>query len=320
MAAGLHGQWQRAADQALAHQQALCQALERSAAEVAERAGAQAGRTLDEAAQLLARSEALVQSRTETEARWVAEHGQRMDQLAQLWRTELAALRQDESRRGEAAVARLGELQAAVTEHLATLGAALEAPLTRLLHTAAEVPQAAAGVLANLRQEMSRIAEHDNQALQERTVLMDKLAALLQAVQQAAGEQRVAIEGLVASAGAVMDQACDRFAQALDAEGGRAADTATQVTASAVELASLGEAFGQGVQLFQATNDKLVETLQRIDASLARSTARSDEQLAYYVAQAREVIDLSIASQQGLVDNLRQLQGKPLALAEGGRA
>jgi hypothetical protein len=117
-----------------------------------------------------------------------------------------------------------------------------------------------------------------------------------------------------------MDQACDRFAQALDAQGGRAADTATQVAASAVELASLGEAFGQGVQLFQATNDKLVETLQRIDASLARSTARSDEQLAYYVAQAREVIDLSIASQQGLVDNLRQLQVKPLALADGGRA
>ena len=93
--------------------------------------------------------------------------------------------------------------------------------------------------------------------------------------------------------------------------------------ASAVELASLGEAFGRSVQLFQASNDKLLDGLQRIEASINRSTTRSDEQLAYYVAQAREVIDLSIASQQGLVEHLRQLQGKPakpLALVEGARA
>jgi hypothetical protein len=36
--------------------------------------------------------------------------------------------------------------------------------------------------------------------------------------------------------------------------------------------------------------------------------ARSDEQLAYYVAQAREVIDLSITSQQSIVEDLRQLR------------
>ena len=167
--------------------------------------------------------------------------------------------------------------------------------------------------MAALREEESqrghRLAERENLALQERTVLLEKLGALLQAVNQSSGEQRVAIEALVASASSV-----------LDAHAGKAADIATHVTASAVELSSLGEAFSHGVQLFQATNDRLMETLQRIEASLSRSTARSDEQLAYYVAQAREVIDLSIASQQGLVDNLRQLQGKPIALVHGARA
>jgi hypothetical protein len=64
------------------------------------------------------------------------------------------------------------------------------------------------------------------------------------------------------------------------------------------------------VQQFQASNDRMIESLARIEAALGRSTARSDEQLAYYVAQAREVIDLSIASQQGLVENLRELQVK----------
>jgi hypothetical protein len=242
----------------------------------------------------------------------------RMDQLARLWRSELATLRDEEAQRGEAAVGRLGELQQAVSQHLASLGAALEAPLTRLLHTASEVPQAAAGVITQLRQEMSRLAEQDANALAERTALLERFGALLHTVNHATGEQRSAVDALVASATAVMDQAGSRFAQALDAQAGQSADMAAQVAGSAVELASLAEAFGHGVQQFQATNEKLVETLQRIEGSLTRSTARSDEQLAYYVAQAREVIDLSIASQQGLVENLRQLQGRPgktLALA-----
>jgi hypothetical protein len=251
---------------------------------------------------------------------------QRMDQLAVLWPRELAALRQEESARGEAAVERLAALQAAVAQHLGTLGAALEAPITRLLRTASEVPQAAAGVIAQLREEMSRAAERDNLALQERTALLERLAALLEAVNQASNGQRAATESLLASASSVLEQTAGRFAETLDAQGDKAAGVAAQLATGAQELASLGEAFGQGVQLFQASNDRMIESLQRIEASLTRSTARSDEQLAYYVAQAREVIDLSIASQADLVENLRQLhdrqamQARLVAPAEEARA
>jgi hypothetical protein len=56
------------------------------------------------------------------------------------------------------------------------------------------------------------------------------------------------------------------------------------------------------VELFSESNDKLMETLQRIEGSLEKSVARSDEQLAYYVAQAREIIDLSIMSQKQIVE------------------
>ena len=59
---------------------------------------------------------------------------------------------------------------------------------------------------------------------------------------------------------------------------------------------------------------------ERIEAALGKSTARSDEQLAYYVAQAREVIDLSMTSQQGLLEDLRRLRGKPAAVVEEGVA
>ncbi|HSV79656.1 MAG TPA: hypothetical protein VLK85_10710 [Ramlibacter sp.] len=344
-AAELQAQWRRVAEQAGTQQQAAAAQLQRAgseitvqlqqaasdiamqlqqaAGEIAGQASAQALRTLADADRLLAQSQELVRSRSETEARWLEQHAQRMDQLAGLWRTELAALRAQEDQRGQAAVDRLGGLQAAVAQHLASLGAALEAPLTRLLQTAAEVPQAAAGVIAQLRQEMSRVSERDNLALQERTVLLERLGSLLQAVQQTTGEQRAATEAMVASASSVLERAGLQFADAVATHAGQAGDMAAQVGGSALELSSLAEAFGQAVQLFQASNDKLTEGLQRIEASLLRSTARSDEQLAYYVAQAREVIDLSIASQQGLVENLRQLQprpGKAMALADAGAA
>jgi Holliday junction resolvasome RuvABC endonuclease subunit len=77
-----------------------------------------------------------------------------------------------------------------------------------------------------------------------------------------------------------------------------------------VEVASLGDAFGAAVHVFGESNDKLVTHLQRIEAALDKSLARSDEQLAYYVAQAREVIDLSMMSQKQIVEDLQRLAGK----------
>jgi hypothetical protein len=44
--------------------------------------------------------------------------------------------------------------------------------------------------------------------------------------------------------------------------------------------------------------------------------SRSDEQLAYYVAQAREIIDLSILSQKEVFEELRQLPVKQALVAE----
>jgi len=288
--------------------QRMAEAIEQRARQITDRAGEQSLQAIEQASRVLAQSTQLVESRAEVESRWLQQHGERMDQLAQLWRTELGALRQEEQQRGDAAVQRLSDLEGAVAQHLATLGAALEAPITRLLATASEVPQAAAGVITQLREEMNRVAERDNLALQERTVLLERLGALVQSLEQASGEQRTAIEAMVGSATSVLEQAHGRFAQALETQAGKAGDVATQASSSAEQLGTLAESFGESVRLFQTSHEKLTDTLQRVEASLTRSTARSDEQLAYYVAQAREVIDLSIASQQGVIEGLRQLQ------------
>lgn len=228
-------------------------------------------------------------------AQTVAQQQAAADQLAQtatLWRNDLATLRAEESARGEAL-------------------------MQNLLHTAAEAPKAAADVIAQLRRDMSQLTERDNRALQERAELMRQIDGLLKSVEAATGEQRSAIESLVGSASAVLEQVGRQFADTVGAQAVRAEDVATQVSGSAIELARLGEAFGEGVQRFSTTNEKLIASLQGIESAVSQSITRSDEQLAYYVAQAREVIDLSITSQQGILEDLRRLRSaEPAAKAE----
>jgi hypothetical protein len=60
------------------------------------------------------------------------------------------------------------------------------------------------------------------------------------------------------------------------------------------------------VHAFSQTNEQLMAQLQRIEQALGKSMTRSDEQLAYYVAQAREIIDLSIGSQKDVLDALQR--------------
>ena len=313
MAGTLAAQWRHTGTQTVEQQQRVCEALQEAATRITARMDAQVQQALGGAARVLDQTDALMRTRMETEARWVEVQGQRMDQLADVWRAELGALRDDEAARGQAAVERLDTLQGAVAVHLATLGNALEAPLTRLLQTASDVPQAAAEVLAQLRQEMARLGERDNTALTERTALLEQLGGLLHTVNGATVQQRAAIESLVDTAAAVLDRAGQQFAQSLQAQAGTVDGVAAHVAASAVELSSLGESFGHGVDLFSASNEKLMENLQRMEAAMGQTLSRSDEQLAYYVAQAREVIDLSITSQQGIVEDLRRLNRQAAA-------
>jgi hypothetical protein len=139
-------------------------------------------------------------------------------------------------------------------------------------------------------------------------------------VQQTTGEQRAAIESLVASATTVLNQTGAQFAQTLGAQAGRADEQTAQMATSAAELAALGQAFQQGVERFSSTNEKLVEGLQRVEGAIGQHMARSDEQLAYYVAQAREVIDLSISAQQGIVEDMRSLRASKSTVAKAAPA
>ncbi len=219
---------------------------------------------------------------------------------------ELSALREQEAQRGDAAVNRLAELQTAVAQHLSTLGDALEAPISRLIETASEAPKAAAEVIGQLRQEISVSVARDNALLEERTRILGTLSTLLDDIHHASSEQRGVIDALVTSSQDVLSRASDAFQSQVAAETGKLGDIAAQVTASAVDVASLGETLAFAVRSSNETHEKLIANLQRIEAAIGQSMARSDEQLAYYVAQAREIIDLSIGSQKDVLEALQQ--------------
>jgi hypothetical protein len=261
-------------------------------------------------------AEAMVKARMESETRWAQQNIAYMDQVATILRTELGTLKADEALRGDAAVARLGELQATVTVHLSTLGTALEDPITRLINTAAEAPRAAAEVIGQLRQEISSNVVRDNALLEERSRILETLNTLLASINHASVEQRAVIDSLVASSAVALQQAGSEFSNKLGVQADKLADMAAHVGSSAVEVSSLSDAFGLAVRSFGDSNDKLITHLQRIESALDKSMVRSDDQLAYYVAQAREIIDLSITSQKDVFDALRQISIQPPARAE----
>lgn len=320
MAAALREELLQTGTQTLAQQEKICSTLIRTVQDITEQAQASAGKSLADTTRLVSGAEELMRSRIAAEAQWIDQHRERMDQLASLLRAELGALRDEEAVRGNAAVERLDQLQnalqTALTSHLTTLGTALEEPLTRLIHTASEAPRAAAEVIGQLREQVSGSVARDNELLEERARIMETLNALLEAINHASLEQRAVIDSLVASSATALNATAGAFSDNVAAEAGKLSEIAAHVTSSAVEVSSLSEAFAFAVQAFNEANDKLIANLQRIEGAMDKAMSRSDEQLAYYVAQAREIIDLSMSSQKEVLEELRQLPATQAGLAE----
>jgi hypothetical protein len=270
-------------------------------------------------------SAALLHTVAQAHAALQSDAGARDEQRMAAWTGALeamaASLRDEWQRAGAQALAQQQRLsdtmaQAArdVSAQAEAHAAATSAEIARLLQAAAEAPRAAAEVIGELRAKLSDSMARDNALLDERARMLDTLGTLLEAVNQAATEQRGAIDALVGSTAALLERVGTRFVDQVDAETGKLAAVAAQVTGSAVEVASLGEAFGFAVQLFSQSSEKLGTQLQRIEGALAGSLARSDEQLAYYVAQAREVVDLSILSQRQILEDLHRAAGRAAPL------
>jgi len=256
----------------------------------------------------------LGQSHAELQAQLVSQDQQRLTAWNDSLGAIAATLRQQWEQAGAHASSRQQEIcdaLARAAQDISTQTGAQArdtiAEIARLVQAASEAPKAAAEVIGELRQKLSEGMARDNAMLEERSRLLETLGTLLDAVNHAATEQRTAVDALVSNSAELLDRVGSQFVAKVEDETGKLGSVAAQVTGSAAEVASLGEAFGAAVQLFSQSNDKLVEHLQRIETALDKSMTRSDEQLAYYVAQAREVVDLSLMSQKQIVEDLQQL-------------
>jgi len=296
-------------------QDGIKQSLTDSTREISDTTRASAASTLDEIRGLLQSTETLVQARMASEQAWLDTQGERLEQLTAALTAELGKLASQEERGHAAAVNRLAELESSVAGHLVKLGEGLEAPMTRLIETASETPRAAAEVIGLLRAEITNNIERDNQLLAERQRVMEELNALSGSLEQASTGQREAVEKLVDSSAGLLQDISTRFGDHLHAEVTKMSEASANVAGGATELSSLGEAFSLAVELFSSSNETLVEHLARLEESMERSNARSDEQMAYYVAQAREIIDQSMLSQKEIMEDLQRLSRKESALA-----
>ena len=327
MSSALTAQWQQAGEQSLSHQQAISATLEKTADDMIDNARSTSTTMLNEMSGLLSTSEDLILARVEAEESWLNGHGERMDKLTSTLKTELEALRNEEEGRAQTAVERMAGLESTVSAHLVSLGKELEGPMCRLIETASETPRAAAEVIEHLRREISKNVERDNSLLEERRSIMEDLTTLSGSLAQASSAQQQAVEMLVKSSANMLEDVGSRFTEHVGSQvstistiadklAGSATEIADNFAGSATEMSSLGDAFGLAVQLFNESNGQLVEHLIRIEQSLDKSSSRSDEQLGYYVAQAREMIDHSMNSQREIFDELRRLSRKDDLIAE----
>ncbi|CAJ3106150.1 Methyl-accepting chemotaxis protein [Burkholderia pseudomallei] len=310
IAAKLGTEWAQTSAQAADHQQAICDALAHTARDLSAQATAFEQhtaallRTMSESHSAL---QATLESRDEQRlATWTDSLGSIAAKLGTEWEQTSAQA----ANRQQAIYDALAHTARDLSAHTQAHASATIAEISQLVQAASEAPRIAAEVVAELRQKLSDSMVRDTAMLEERNRMLATLETLLDAVNHASSEQRAAVDALVATSSALLQRVGTQFTDEVGTQTDRLGGVAAQITGSAVEIASLGDALGAAVQSFGESNDKLVAHLQRIEAALDKSLARSDEQLAYYVAQAREVIDLSMMSQKQIIEELQRVGGE----------
>jgi hypothetical protein len=323
MAATLRAQMEQASASAAGHQQQITEALAQTARDMSAEARTHASSTIAEIDRLVQAAELAPKAAMALQAEMAARDEQRMTAWTETLGAMAASLRQEWEQTTAHTTSRqqeicdtLAQTTREISDQTQAQASHTIAEVSRLVQAATEAPKAAAEVIAELRQKLTDSMARDNAMLEERGRLLETLGTLLDAVNHASTEQRVAVDSLVATTADLLDRVGTRFHEQVESETGKLATVAAQVTGSAVEVASLGEALGVAVQVFSESNDKLMAHLERIETALDKSMTRSDEQLAYYVAQAREVVDLSMRSQKQVLDDLQQLAGQQAPSAE----
>ncbi|SEL02089.1 protein of unknown function [Variovorax sp. YR750] len=317
MAASLQQEWKQVNAHHAGQQQQLIDTMVQTARDTMAQTETHAKNTVAEISRLLQAAAEAPQAAADAMSQMASRDEQRLAAWTQSLGAMAASLQQEWQQANSHNASQQQQLFDTMAQTARDMSAQTEAhakstvtEIAQLLQAASEAPRAAAEVVTELRQKLADSMARDNTMLEERSRILETLSTLLDAVNHASTEQRAAIDTLVSASAEMLERVGSRFTEKAEAESDKMSNVAAQIAGSAVEVASLGEAFGLAVQLFSQSNDKLAAHLQRIEGALGKSISRSDEQLAYYVAQAREVIDLSIMSQKQIVEDMQQIASR----------
>lgn len=111
--------------------------------------------------------------------------------------------------------------------------------------------------------------------------------------------------------GVELDQLLARNGEALDLLavnlGAQLGESGQQVASTAAELAALSGGFADSVATFKASSEAVNTSLTTTTEVLMAAGSRSDEQMGYYVDQAREIIDHNLITQQTILERLESM-------------
>lgn len=253
-------------------------------------------------AQLLAQQTAQLEAQQAAAISWQESFNERTTGLMAAMQAQHEQLQALEMARGEATANQLESLQANVAQQLAELGQSLGAPLGELIESSSEAPRVAAELMAKLRDEMSAGLERDNNLMAERNALLEDLQLLTMEIRENSASQREALELLLTQSGESLEKLSERVGTSLG-------ECSEQLAGTASEFAGFSEGFATAVAQFAENNSALQSSLENIVGALSQSGERSDEQMGYYVAQAREIIDHNLLSQQAILEKLEAVAG-----------
>lgn len=300
----LGSEWSALAER---QQQALAAVTEHASHSAQASLLAQQHLVRDTLTDLQQRQEALIERAGEGDAarltQWSEAFATITEQTALRWEHSSEQARQQQQQ----IIATLEAAARGISEEARAQSSATITEIARLLETASEAPRAAADVVAELRQRLSDSLVRDTALLEERAQLLGTLGTLMESIQSASLAQRGAVDDLITNAQGLMQRTGEHFAEQVDAQAQTLQAVITGVNDAATGTRTLASGLEGAVTTFADSSTSLSAHLQQLAGALDASLARSDEQLAYYVAQAREVVDLSLLSQKQITEELRQL-------------
>ena len=169
--------------------------------------------------------------------------------------------------------------------------------MTDLVSSTAEAPKAASALIAQLKQETEQSLARDAGMLKERERLMTELSALAVELRSSTAQQQQVMDEVLEKSGQSLVQLSQSVGAHLDQSGQELASAAYDITA-------LSQQFAESVGMFQAANEELQAALDKVSGDLIQAGERSDEQMGYYVAQAREIIDHNLQTQHNILTQL----------------